>query len=89
MSTALQILDMGCDITFPPTSKPYTKECSSSIKLFGSKIASSSDVISTLSIFDPVNVPGYEADGFQEYGNASVNILAKHFFQIETEEVQS
>jgi len=33
-------------------------------------------------------VPGYEADGFQEYGNASVNILAKHFFQIETEEVQ-
>lgn len=45
----------------------------------------SSSVISALSIFDPVNVQAYEADGFQEYGHSSVNILAKHFFQIETE----
>ena len=38
------------------------------------RFASSSDVISALSIFDPVNVPGYEGDDFEEYGNASVNI---------------
>lgn len=25
-------------------------------------------------------MPGYEADAFQEYGNVSVNNLAKHFF---------
>lgn len=85
--------NLGCDITFPPTSyqqmqsltRKYVAALSNNLD---QRFASSSDVISALSIFDPVNVPGYEAEGFQEYGNASVNILAKHFFQIETEEVQ-
>lgn len=52
------------------------------------RFASSCDVISALSIFDPLSVPEYEAYGFQEYRTAQVNILAKHFFQIETQEVQ-
>ena len=85
--------NLGCDITFPPTS--YQQMQSLTRKYVAAlshnndqRFASSSNVISALSIFDPVNVPGYEADGFQEYGNASLNILAKHFFQIETEEVQ-
>ena len=47
------------------------------------RFASSSGVISALSILDPISVPEYEADGFQEYGIAQVNILAKLFFQVE------
>ncbi|PFX22249.1 hypothetical protein AWC38_SpisGene13242 [Stylophora pistillata] len=85
--------NLGCDITFPPTSyqqmqsltQKYVAALSNNLD---QRFVSSSDVISALSIFDPVNVPAYEADGFQEYGHCSVNILAKHFFQIETEEVQ-
>ena len=41
----------------------------------------------TLSIFDPLSVPDYEADGFQGYG--TVNIFAKNFFQIEIQESQN
>ncbi|PFX25827.1 putative RNA-directed DNA polymerase from transposon BS [Stylophora pistillata] len=82
--------NLGCDITFPPTSyqqmqsltQKYIAALSNNLD---QRFLSSSDVISALSIFDPVNVPAYEADGFQEYGHSSVNILAKHFFQIETE----
>ena len=33
-------------------------------------------------------MPTYLADDFHEYGHSSVNVLAQHFFQIETEKVQ-
>ena len=86
--------NLGCDITFPPTSyqqmqsltRKYVAALSNNLD---QRFASSSDVISALSIFDPVNVPGYEADGFQDYRNASVNILAKHFFQIKQKKSKS
>ncbi|PFX25821.1 Zinc finger protein 862 [Stylophora pistillata] len=82
--------NLGCDITFPPTSYQQMqsltqKNIAALSNNLDQRFLSSSDVISALSIFDPVNVPAYEADGFQEYGHSSVNILAKHFFQIETE----
>lgn len=51
------------------------------------RFPSSSDVVSVLSILDPVSVPEYEADGFQEYGITRVIILAKPLFQEQTEEV--
>ncbi|PFX24753.1 hypothetical protein AWC38_SpisGene10654 [Stylophora pistillata] len=85
--------NLGCDITFPPTLHQQMqsltqKNVAALSNNLDQRFVSSSDVISALSIFDPVNVPAYEADGFQEFGHSSVNILAKHFFQIETEEVQ-
>ena len=83
----------GCDITFPLTlyeqmqrlSQKYVTALTQNL---GERFASSSHVISALSIFDPLSVPEYQVDGFHEYGTAQVNILAKHFFQIETQEVQ-
>lgn len=93
----LQAIDsfgnLGCDMTFPPTSYEQIQSLSQTYvaaltQNLDERCAASSDVISALSVLDPVSVPEYEADGFQEYGIAQVNILAKHFFQIETEEVQ-
>lgn len=83
----------GCDVTFPPTAyeqmQPLVKKYVGALtQNLGQRFAASSEVISALSIFDPVSVPEYDADGFQEYGVAEVEKLAKHFFQIETEEVQ-
>lgn len=85
--------NLGYDITFPPTlyqqmqgiSQKYVTALTQNLE---ERFASSCNVISALSISDPFSVPEYEADGFQEYGTAQVNILAKHFFQIETQEVQ-
>lgn len=81
------------DVTFPPTA--YDQMQSLVKKYVGAltqhldqKFAANSEAISALSIFDPASVPECDAGGFQEYGVAEVEKLAKHFFQIETEEVQ-
>ena len=81
----------GCDVTFPPTA--YEQMQSLAKKYVGAltqnldqRFVASSEVISALSIFDPVSVPEYDADGFQEYGVAEVEKLAKDFFQIEEAE---
>ena len=75
----------GDDVTFPPTA--YEQMQSLVKKYVGAltqnldqRFATSSEVISALSIFDAVSVPEYDADGFQEYGVAEVEKLAKHFF---------
>lgn len=85
--------NLGCDMTFSPTLYQQMQGLSQKyvtalIQNFEQRFASSCNVISALSIFDPLSVPEYEADGFQEYGTAEVNILVKYFFQIETQEVQ-
>ena len=79
--------NLGCDITFPPTAfeqmqrllQTYVAVLTQDLD---ERFATSFVVISALGIFDPLCVPNHEADGFQEYRAAQVNILAKYIFKI-------